>query len=268
MKKNERILVNFLKELQCRKLYINQNGQITPTRLETLLSQNDIYEALDKIGLSYSDESNLKDDTYPAHFTGIKKTLYLSLNPYNNKQYLINQREGIIQDRKPIHQMTLLEFTGSDKVLEDDKLTSFELGFIKYCQYQLQKGQTDYLNNPEYFLSFSPEDNGYQNYNSTNPAISFLINTQNNNAFSLYNGEFAGVIATGTRYVDPEYRGLGLGVAQVIFNYDHPELGLLFPSHYSRSGYETRKKAFEKIKEREQSLNHSYAKPKSIMDSK
>lgn len=268
MKKNERILRIILSELNCQKLYINQDGKVTSTNLKTLLDNNNIYDALDNIGLSYSGDVNPESEIYEAFFTGIKEPFYISLNPYDHKQYLMNQRTGIIQDRKPINQMTFLEFTGSDKVLEDDKLTSFEIRFIKYCKYKLMQGQSDYLNHPESFISFGPEEEGYQHYLSKGPSISFLINTEDNSLFSLYNGEFAGVIATGTRYVDPGYRGLGLGVAQVIFSYDHPEMKLLFPSHYSRSGYETRRKAFEEIQKRDNEINHSYANPKSIMDSK
>jgi len=268
MKKNERILRLILSELDCQKLYINQDGQVISTKLNTLLDSNNIYETLDKIGLSYSGDVNPESEIYEAFFTGIKEPFYISLNPYDHKQYLMNQRTGIIQDRKPINQMTFLEFTGSDKVLEDDKLTLFEIRFIQYCKYQLMQGQKDYLSNSESFMAFSPEEDGYQYYLSKDPSISFLINTEDNSLFSLYNGEFAGVIATGTRYVDPGYRGLGLGVAQVIFSYDHPEMNLLFPSHYSRSGYETRRKAFESLQNRDKEKNHSYANPKSIMDSK
>lgn len=171
----------------------------------------------------------------------------------NNKiiDFFNTNRNNILQNRVSDADLTLFEFLNfTTEVVLDKDLNKAELLLINECEKLLTRLKNIYFNdkvsrNSNDYLFFDSYQKGYLNYQPVNNDIAFIFLKD---LIMLYKGKICGCIYNQTRYVKPEFRGMGFGKEMVLFTHSHPELNLAAATHYSYSGFKTRCKAYKEIK--------------------
>jgi Peptidase_C39 like family len=135
---------------------------------------------------------------------------------------------------KPVHKMTLSEFTMDRPVVE--KLGQEHFAWIDGASKAILAMQSrkdgrpmDYADAPGFIFLAMPR-NGI---------------THNMLVLDANNGQVAGGIADGLRWVAPEYRGRGLGMEIALAAYSEPETAFLYPGSYSIAGLRSREAAWK-----------------------
>ncbi|MBW3243454.1 hypothetical protein KUV57_12340 [Epibacterium sp. DP7N7-1] len=154
--------------------------------------------------------------------------------------------EGL-RKRKPVEQLELHRFIGSRKpvVINEDDFGPAESRMIDQTIKGLQEHRKTMSHYPDFDQGQRPigggfrevELEGYDDYRFIAAAGPVRVPTLI--ILDAASRDVVGGCVNGTPWVSPEHRGRGLGKAFHIADRQEA-LGLMFPSHFSRSGYEAR----------------------------
>lgn len=208
-----------------------------------------IPELVKDLGLSYTKERVTDDDhKFVFKTEDDPKGEYIFISPFERAHpELLNKVSDYLKSiRSSDDTITFDEFVVSHDVIENDFLGEAENNFIQACDESIQYFYNQYLKTPEDYIVFN------QHGVSIDQDTSYIVPKDYHKGLMMMtvDNQLVGGTFYGTRYIYEQHRGKGYGVEMIIFSHDHPELKLLFPVYYSRSGYNSRKKAFEVIKKR------------------